>query len=197
MTAMTDQTPPPFDPRDSRAQDAHPEVAFAGQAGYGRLRRRPNRRLSVLVAGAAVLALLASLLAFLGVTGNGPLQWLSPDYQARQTALGYARAAAALDYRTAWTYYAPCYQRLNPEAQWVALKEQEASGAGIASAPTDTGYSVVSVRPDGPVKRVEVRVTTFDGRSLDYEVDVARGGIVDTGDVGHHVAVNCEGGYGP
>lgn len=158
------------------------------------IRRRQQRRgwmaLGMGLAATALLALLA--LAGLGLTGNGPLQDLEPDHQAKAVARQYARATAELRFADAWSLYDACYQQVNPEGPWVALKESETRTLGASAAPADTRYDVVAVTTDSGSQRVQMRVTTADGRQLTYEVDVrnqnGREVVVDEGDIGHPMA---------
>jgi hypothetical protein len=193
---MTDTGPAEFDQAPQDPQPQYEELE-SGRGHEANMRRAgigwPPRRglfgaLVAIVAAAALLLL--SVVFLLGRGGNGPLQTLQPDHQARQVALAYARSEATLQFAASWRMYATCYQQENPLNEWVALKESEANGASVA--PPDTDYRVIAVTPAGGVDRVEVRVTAPTGRQLDYEVDVTedqgREVVVDTGDLGHPIS---------
>jgi hypothetical protein len=154
--------------------------------------RETGLRLRWWLAGAAgVVALLAGDLVL--------WQVLDPDRPVRDLALADARAAAETDYAQVWRDYSPCYQRLHPEAAFVAEQEQP-GGVRAYPAPADTTYSVVAVQPAGPYRRVEVRVQPPGFQQLDYEIDERMYGgrwvVVDRGGLGHPISDDCQRGGG-
>jgi hypothetical protein len=134
------------------------------------------------------------LLAALGVLLS---RLLDPDRPVRDLALRDARAAAEMDYPQLWRDYSPCYQRLNPEPAFVAAQGLP-NGVPTYRAPADTSYRVVSVRPDGPYRRVEVRVEAAGFPVQDYEIDArmygGRWALVDRGVLGHPISDACQAG---
>ena len=151
----------------------------------------PSARFQLLVA-AATLALLVALAVILA-------QLLDPDRPVRELALRDARAAAEMDDAQVWRDGSPCFQRRNPEVDFIA-EQNRPGGVRRYRAPADTRYEVVAVRPDGSYRRVEVRVEPPGFPMLDYEIDVRMYGggwvVVDRGDLGHVIGDDCVQGGG-
>ena len=140
------------------------------------------------------LALAAAFVAVVAI-GLVVARLLDPDRPVRDLALRDARAAAELDVTQVWRDYSPCFQRLHPEAEFVA-EQGQTDGVPRYQAPKDTSYAVVAVTPDGPYRRVEVRVLATGLPRLDYEIDERMYGgrwvVVDRGAIGHPIGDDCQ-----
>jgi hypothetical protein len=145
---------------------------------------------------AAAVSLVVALVVALGIL---LAHLLDPDRPVRELALRDARSAAEMDFGQVWRDYSPCFQRRNPEPDFVAEQSQP-DQVQHYRAPADTSYSAVEVRAEGPYRRVEVRVQAPGFAQLDYEIDVrmygGRWALVDRGALGHPISDDCQEGGG-
>jgi hypothetical protein len=149
----------------------------------------------------AAMVVVAVLIVAIGVVAVAlaVMALLDPDRPARELALRDARAAAEMNDAQVWRDYSPCFQRRNPEADYIAAQRQ-ATGVQRYRAPADTRYTAVAVRGDGLYRRVEVRVEAPGLQQFDYELDVRMYGgrwvLVDRGGFGHVIHDDCVQGGG-